>query len=136
MQQSLLYVTRLGFLYFLGYVPKYRCKIPYCDVGDSPAFYANLDDGTYPDYVIKAIPSDALKTNSECQLRMPLSMDGITTCDQYTDALSQGNETVSCGHSDLFFDQSVVLNSVVTDYQFTCGNYYLRDIYSGETYLL
>ena len=121
-----------------GYVPKYRCAIPICDEGEGARFYA--DNGSYPDYVVAAIPEDSLETNSNCQLRRPKSgLDGITTCQQYVDALEAGYDTVTCSQDDdstggggIFVDKSVVLASLVTDYQFTCGNYFFRDIYSGK----
>ena len=36
---------------FAGYIPKYRCRIPYCE-GQSSGTYFD-DNGTFPEYVIK-----------------------------------------------------------------------------------
>ena len=39
---------------FAGYIPKYRCRIPYCDGPNATYFDQN---GDVPQYVIQGIPS-------------------------------------------------------------------------------
>jgi hypothetical protein len=37
---------------FAGYVPKYRCRIPYCDE-ENGTYFGN--DGTFPQYVVEGM---------------------------------------------------------------------------------
>ena len=52
-----------------GYVPQYRCKVPFCEDAAGAKFYTNASADNlkerYPDYVVAAIPEASLKTKSE-----------------------------------------------------------------------
>ena len=59
-------------------------------------------------------------------------------CDSYLQSITQNNssmESIQCSKDNLIFDQSVVKNSIVTDYGLTCEDKFIKNII-GATYMV
>ena len=113
---------------YTGFEPKYRCAVPHCDVGDSPTYYG--------DFIKHVIPEKALNYSNHCEF-YALENFKVNSCQEYVDAVKKGENVYikKCEPEDVIFDTSIVKNSVVTDYRFTCERSYLRGIYNA-TYML
>ena len=67
----------------------------------------------------------------QCNIKKPKTE--VSSCDEYMRALKDGSyEITTCSGDDVFYDPSVRSDSVVTQYHFSCQNYYLRDIFNGK----
>ena len=90
---------------FTGFVPAYRCRIPYCDTQPNSTFYSSLEDKTFPDYVSTIIPTSSLEGNENCQIWIPKTK--VSSCQEYVSAVTDGSATLSnCNAEEdpIFFD--------------------------------
>eukprot|EP00397_Hematodinium_sp_SG-2012_P032545 GEMP01034655.1.p1 GENE.GEMP01034655.1~~GEMP01034655.1.p1 ORF type:complete len:607 (+),score=108.06 GEMP01034655.1:150-1970(+) len=105
---------------FLGFVPKFRCRIPSCDLTDASFFSVDTE---FPDYAFSTTnDTGALELGRSCKYYAPLPNE--ITCTAYINALKSSN-TASLNDRyddcvDKIFDTTIVVSSVATQYDVTC----------------
>ncbi|XP_059083500.1 solute carrier family 22 member 1-like [Tigriopus californicus] len=123
-------MTVLSFV-FVAFTPRYRCPMTTC--GESAAtssFYADSMAQAYPGFLTQAFGSNVLAKIRHCQQYQYPDQDSLT-CEEYVQRLAtdfdQANVS-SCSSSDLIVDDSYVKSSMVIDYDFTCGQAFLKNV--------
>ena len=130
---------------FTGYIPKYRCRIPYCETALN-ATYLN-SNATLSPFVLQGIKEDYRELG--CEYIEPADVSGLSkdtsNCDAYLKALNHSSNyrSRSCAREedlteekdDIVFDTSIVKSSVVTSYGLTCKWHYLTQLY-GATHVV
>ena len=92
---------------FTGFVPAYRCRIPYCDTQPGSTFYQSVESKTFPDYVSSIIPSTSLRSNENCQILRPIPETEVNSCQEYVNAVSDGAaylDNCNAEEHPLFYD--------------------------------
>jgi hypothetical protein len=93
--------------------------------------------------VILATPETSLEKDYSCHVYQPFGFNGSdasdTSCLQFLDVIRQNASDMfydsECDKSRLIFDQTVVLNSIVTEYGLTCSLKYFKNII-GAIYMV
>ena len=95
----------------------------------------DLTNGSFPNYVTLAINADDLESGSSCNVKQYNGT--IQDCQSFIDILENSDQSglYSAECSDLVFDQSVVLDSIVTQYGLTCDRQIIKNII-GAVYMV
>lgn len=96
----------------------------------------DLTNGTFPDYVTLATNADDLESGASCSVKQYNGT--VQDCQSFIDILESSDHQsriYSAECSDLVFDQSVVLDSIVTQYGLTCDRQIIKNII-GAVYMV
>eukprot|EP00397_Hematodinium_sp_SG-2012_P009158 GEMP01009233.1.p1 GENE.GEMP01009233.1~~GEMP01009233.1.p1 ORF type:complete len:607 (+),score=79.28 GEMP01009233.1:212-2032(+) len=112
---------------FIGLVPKYRCRVPLCDLTDASYYLPNT---TLPSYALSTTKEiETLKSGKSCEYYA--SLPNETTCGEYINVLNTASAaSLSTRYKeceDKIFDSTIVSSSIVTQYGITCEKEFWAD---------
>ncbi len=128
---------------FTGFVPNYRCVIPECESLADATYYnqaimaddpeASMVNKTYADFVLATVKDVATKPRG-CKKLQPSGYPGSFSCQDLISTIQKNvsaAEEVTCSREELIFDNSIVLDSVVTDFDLTCDDHFVRSVFNS-----
>ena len=115
---------------FTGFVPKYRCTIPYCENANSALYLGEkvaFNDHDLNETYSHLIHDMAVVQNMHLCKRY-ISGDNVTCESFLRQTLSRGTIEETCRRNEIVFDKSVVQSSFVTRFGLVCDRFPLRGI--------